>query len=92
MTDGKNIPSASVTYARSHSVQVTVLLNVRSGKSQRIDSSTGEVKIERRDGASIASLDSGEVLQTIEAMQGSDRNRPIAIDRWKRSQTLDGTT
>ena len=55
-------------------------------KSKRIDPSTGKVKIEREDGASIASLDPGEVLQTIEAMQGSDGNLRIAIDRWKRSK------
>ena len=55
-------------------------------KSQRIDLSTGEVKIERTDGASIASLDSGEILQTIEAMQGGSGNLRIAIDRWKRSK------
>ncbi len=55
-------------------------------KSLSVGGSTGEAKIERWDRAPIASLDSGEVLQTIEAMQGSDGNLRIAIDRWKRSK------
>ena len=55
-------------------------------KSQSTDHGTGEVKIERADRASIASLDEGMVLQAIEAMQGANRKLRIATDRWKRSK------
>ena len=50
------------------------------------DNSTGAVSIERRDDASIATLDEGELRRTIEALQITDKKLCIAVDRWKRSK------
>lgn len=46
----------------------------------------GAATIELHDDVSIVSLDEGEVMQTIEALQGADRKLRIAVDRWKRSK------
>ena len=48
----------------------------------------GAVTLKRHDDVSISSLDEGEVLHTIEALQGADKKLCIAVDRWKRSKRL----
>ena len=55
-------------------------------KSIEIDSNTGAVTLERHDDVSIVSLDEGEVVHTIEALQGADGKLRIAVDRWKKSK------
>ena len=47
---------------------------------------TGVVTLKRANDVSIASLDAGEVLHTVEALQGADGKLRIPIDRWKRSK------
>ena len=47
---------------------------------------TGAVTLNRHDDVSIASLDEGEVMHTIEALRGADGKLRIAVDRWKKSK------
>ena len=42
------------------------------------------VILERHDDVPIVSLDEGEVMHTIEALQSADKKLRIAVDRWKR--------
>ena len=49
---------------------------------------TGVATLKRADDVMIVSLDEGDVMHTIEALQSADRKLSIAVDRWKRSKRL----
>ena len=47
---------------------------------------TGVVTLKRADDVLIVSLDEGDVIHTIKALQSADGKLRIAVDRWKRSK------
>ena len=55
-------------------------------KSLTLDGATGSVTIERPDNEALVSLDGGELMQTIEALQRAHKKVRIAVERWRGSK------